>query len=141
MEQKTIGSVPITNDTLQKLLNRILKDDLPEKDDYIRVLTESLQGSEPACRYLFKVHLGEELPIAPAIGTMGFIHVERLGWGKDKEKYKNSKHCRHGYIPCTVEEYRGLNNYSQLTVSIPDLDNDQESTSVYINIEDFFEDI
>jgi len=80
MEQKIIGNVTLTSDTLQKLLARILKDDLPEKDDYIRVLTESLQSSEPACRYLFKVHLGEQLPQTPEIGAVGFIAVDKVGW-------------------------------------------------------------
>ena len=72
---------------------------------------------------------------------MGYIHVDKLGWNSDKEKYKNSEHCRHGYIPCIVEEYRGLNNYSPLRVAIPDLDNKDETSIIYCEIADFIEDI
>jgi hypothetical protein len=141
MEQKIIGNVTLTSDTLQKLIARILKDDLPEKDDYIRVLTESLQSSEPACRYLFKVHLGEQLPNIPEIGTQGFIHVDKVGWNRDKEAYKNSEYCRHGYIPCSVKEYRGLGNYSPLVLCIPDTDDKEKTNDVYCELTDFYEDI
>ena len=141
MEQKIIANVPVTNDSLQTLIKRLLKDNLPNKEDYIRVITETFQTSEPACRYLFKVHLGEQLPKIPEIGAIGFIHVDKLDWGKDKESYKNSEYCRHGYIPCTVKEYRGINNYSQLHVVIPNLNNKKETEDVYCGITDFIEDI
>jgi hypothetical protein len=141
MEQKIIANVPVTNDSLQTLIKRLLKDNLSNKEDYIRVITETFQNSEPACRYLFKVHLGEQLPDIPEIGAVGFIHVDKVGWNRDKDAYKNSEYCRHGYIPCTVKEYRGLGNYSPLVVSIPDTDNKEQTNDVYCDLTDFYEDI
>jgi hypothetical protein len=141
MEQKIIANVPVTNDSLQTLIKRLLKDNLSNKEDYIRVITETFQNSEPACRYLFKVHLGEQLPKIPEIGTVGFIHVDKVGWNRDKEAYKNSEYCRHGYIPCTVKEYRGLGNYSPLVLSIPDTDDKEKTNDVYCELTDFYEDI
>lgn len=141
MEQKIITNVPVTNDSLQTLIKILLKDNLPGKEDYIRVLTETFQSSEPACRHLFKVHLGEQLPKIPEVGAMGYVHIDKLGWNADKEKYKNSKHCRHGYIPCMVKEYVGLNNYTPLRLTIPDLDNEDETIVIYCDIADFIEDI
>jgi hypothetical protein len=141
MEQKIIANVPVTNDSLQTLIKRLLKDNLSNKEDYIRVITETFQNSEPACRYLFKVHLGEQLPDIPEIGAVGFIHVDKVGWNRDKDAYKNSEYCRHGYIPCTVKEYRGLGNYSPLVLSIPDTDDKEKTNDVYCELTDFYEDI
>lgn len=141
MEQKIVATVQITNDSLQTLIKRLLRDSLPGKEDYIRVITETFQTSEPACRYLFKVHLGEQLPKIPEIGAIGFIHVDKIGWNKDQESYKNSEYCRHGYIPCTVKEYRGINNYTPLVLSIPDLIDKDKRNDVYCEITDFIEDI
>lgn len=141
MEQKTVTTVQITNTTLEELIRRILREDLPGKEDYIRIIGETFQNSDPACKHLVKVHLGEKLPKAPETGAVGYVHVDKLGWVTDKEGYKNSEYCRHGYIPCVVVQYQGLNSYSPLQLSIPDLNNKDEHQTIYCQIEDFIEEI
>jgi hypothetical protein len=129
-------NVSITNDEIMSALRKIIKDS-SNKEDFVLLLNDLLADSHMGSTYFIKLMLGSSLPKIPKVGDQGYILVDSLGYGHDKEKYKNSEFCQQGYIPCTVSRINSIASYSPIYVTIPDIG--QSEKEVGISIDKFHE--
>jgi hypothetical protein len=129
-------SVNITNDEIMSALRRIIKDST-NKEDFVLLLNDLLADSHMGSTYFIKLMLGSRLPKIPKVGDQGYVLVDSLGYGHDKEKYKNSEFCQQGYIPCTVSKINSIASYSPLQVTLPDIGQPDKETG--ISIDKFYE--
>jgi hypothetical protein len=128
--------ISLTNDHLKISLNKILKNDLENREDYILLLESVMAESTVTCELFMRLMLGEKLPAIPSEGTLGYVHFNNLGYGIDKELYKNSEYCKHGFLPCMITRIRSYAAYTPLVILLPDINGNSKECS--ITIENFF---
>lgn len=128
-------SVSITNDEIRESLRKIITTS-DNKEDFVELLSDLINESHMGSTYFIKLMLGTSLPKLPNIGDQGYILVDSLGYGHDKDQYRNSEFCQHGYIPCTVSKIKSIATYYPIYVTLPDIG--QKETEIGISIEQFY---
>ena len=128
-------NISITNDDLKLAIRKIIKDQ-NNKEDFIQLIHDLLSESHTGSAYFIKLALGGSLPLIPNIGDQGYVNIDSLGYGQDKDAYRNSEFCQHGFIPCTVNRIKSIASYCPLFVILPDINQIERETS--ITIEQFY---
>ena len=128
-------SVTITNDEIRESLRRIIRTS-DNKEDFVELLHDLIAESHMGSTYFIKLMLGGRLPELPKIGDQGYLFIDNLGYGHDRDLYKNSEFCQQGYIPCTVIKLKSIASYYPIYVSIPDIG--QKEKEVGIGVDQFY---
>jgi hypothetical protein len=129
--KSTINLTITTNDIINSLRKIIINSD--NKEDFVLLFSHLITDSYMGPTYFIKLMLGDNLPKLPKVGDQGYTLIDSLGYGHDKEKYKNSKFCQQGYIPCTISKINSIAAYNPLQVILPDIGQPDKETRIDIN--------
>lgn len=137
--EDVIGSVSITNTDLRRILDELINTKGMPNELGIKFLLEGMIKENPnACQWLTAFMIGKRTPIIPDIGAVGYIKLEALKYSSDHKVYEDSIYNKQGYIPCTVEDFKGIHNYSPLKVKLPILDVANEPRITSLNLDEFY---
>lgn len=137
--EKTIGALSITNSDLQMMLGELIVQEGPHNRMGIKLLLEGLIKENPnACNWLTAFMIGRRIPNIPDKGSIGYLKLESLKYNSYHKAYEDSVYNKQGYIPCTVEHFSGLHNYSPIRVALPILDPTDETRITGLNFDEFF---
>ena len=128
-------SVNTDENDLINVLNQYIKN-----KDVAKLMFDTLSSNHTAIQWLFKLHMGNNYPNVPKIGTSGYLKLSTYeGWQGDKQKYLDSPYCEQGYIKVIVKEWKGLSTYYPLMVTaIPHYENNEEWNNAFsIECKDF----
>ena len=129
-------SVTYDDTDVAKALSKIIKD--PNSEEFVKLLTPMICGSNQACDHFFKLMLGNKLPDVILNGTFCKIKVDRLGYGSNKELIREKFADEDDKITVTVKEFRGFHEYSQYQIEYTNvLDNGTTSKdNHYVSIQE-----
>ena len=137
--EDVIGSVSITNTDLRRILDELINTKGMPNELGIKFLLEGMIKENPnACQWLTAFMIGKRTPIIPDIGAVGYLKLESLKYNSYYQEYESSIYNKQGYIPCTVEHFSGLHNYSPIRVALPVLDSADEHRITGLNFDEFF---
>jgi hypothetical protein len=104
-------SVNYEDTDVAKALGKIIKDS--NSEEFIKLLTPMICGSQQATEYFFKLMLGNDLPDIIPNGTLCKIKVDRLGYASNKDEIRKKFADDEDKVVVTVKEFRGYHEYSQ----------------------------
>lgn len=130
---KTYGSVYITNDLLDGALMKVLN----ANDNWgIKMLLHGmLQESHKGAEWFMRFAMGERVPTIPSPGTEVYVSLDRLAYSIDHKAYEASPYNENGYIKCVVVGFRGFHNYGPIVVELPKLDPSDKSEKQQVRID------
>lgn len=137
--ENAIGSLVITNSDLQIMLDELIIQKGTHNYLGIKLLLEGILKESPnACAWLTAFMIGRKIPTIPDKGSIGYVKMESLKYNSYCDDYQDSVYNKQGYIPCTVEDFNGLHNYSPIKVVLPILDPANGTTIIGLNFDEFF---
>ena len=92
-------------------------DDIKMNKNVRSLIKDMFLHNDKASTMLGKMLLGEELPVKPAIGQMGYIASNN--WYTNKEYTKDSDLNIKGYLSCKVIELRGYTEWGPIQIELP----------------------
>jgi hypothetical protein len=128
-------SVNYEDSDVAKALERIIKD--PNSEEFVKLLTPMLCGSNNASTWFFKLMLGNKLPEIIPNNTLCYMSVHQLGYGADVKLIENSDLCIDGNVIITIKEFRGYHEWSPYTYEFTNvsLDGNRTQLTAYTNIQ------
>ena len=137
--ESTIGLLSITNDDLERILEGIIDQDGVHNDIGIKLLLAGMLKENPnACQWLTAFMLGRNIPYIPEVGTVGYIKLETIQYYSWSSSYEGSVYNKQGYIPCTVDAFKGLHAYSPISITLPSLDGSQTVVQTSVGLDEFY---
>jgi hypothetical protein len=137
--ESPIGLLSITNDDLQRILEGIIDQDGVHNDIGIKLLLTSMLKENPnACQWLTAFMLGRDIPYMPEVGAVGYIKLETIQYYSWSNNYESSVYNKQGYIPCTVDAFKGLHAYSPISITLPSLDGSQTVVQTSVGLDEFY---
>jgi len=113
-------SVNYEDTDVAKALGKIIKDS--NSEEFIKLLTPMICGSQQATEYFFKLMLGNDLPDIIPNGTLCKIKVDRLGYASNKDEIRKKFADDEDKVVVTVKNFRGYHEYSQYHVEYTGID-------------------
>ena len=113
-----MGKIRIEVDE-EKLLNAL--DNFITAGGVRDLIKDMFNHTQKAKEMLGQLLLGEELPIKPTVGQMGYVKIEHM-WFTNKEFTQNTDLDVKGTLSCKVVRINGYTEYSQVTIEFPTYD-------------------
>jgi hypothetical protein len=85
------------------------------------LIKDMFNHTQKAKEMLGQLLLGEELPIKPTVGQMGYVKMEHM-WFTNKEFTQNTNLDVKGTLSCKVVRINGYTEYSQVSIEFPTYD-------------------
>ena len=134
-----IGNLSITNTDLQRILEGIIDQDGVHNDRGIKLLLTGMLKENPnACQWLTAFMLGRDIPYVPEVGSVGYIKLETIQYYSWHRSYESSVYNKQGYIPCTVDAFKGLHAYSPISITLPSLDGSETVLQTSVGLDEFY---
>ena len=128
-------SVNYDDTDVAKALSKIIKDSNAE--EFVKLLTPMICGSNQAVDHLFKLMIGNKLPEVIPNGTLCKMHYSNLSYSADKESTKQKFADEDEKVTVTVKEFRGYHDYSTYLVeSMIVKGNSTLLDTTYVNLKD-----
>jgi len=126
-------SVTYEDSDVAKALGKIIKDS--NSEEFIKLLTPMICGSQQATEYFFKLMLGNDLPDIIPNGTLCKIKVDRLGYASNKDEIRKKFADDEDKVVVTVKNFRGYHEYSQYHIEYGNVLSDSivEKDTTYVN--------
>jgi hypothetical protein len=85
------------------------------------LIKDMFNHTQKAKEILGQLLLGEDLPIKPTIGQMGYVKIEHM-WFTNMEFTLDTDLDVKGTLSCKVVRINGYTEYSQVTIEFPTYD-------------------
>lgn len=131
---KILGSLPITNNTLEAALVKLLGWD---NGDMIRLIHGLISESHKGVEMFMRLTIGEHLPPVPPVGAEIYVPINKMSWSVDEKEWTNSPFNENGYVKCSVLSTRAIHNYGPIEVQLPIWEKYPDPIRVRIELTDY----
>ena len=107
-------SVTYEETDVAKVLGTIINH--PNKDEFVKLLTPMICGSNTAANYLFKAIIGSKLPDVLSVGTLCKLKVSNLSSDAKKDNIRKAFADENDMVVVKVVEFRGFHDWSDYVV-------------------------
>lgn len=108
-------SLSITNEDLYNACLKLTKD-----TEMAKFFANVISDSPSAVSIFMHIFVGGKFPDIPKVDDIGYIEIEKLYWGSDRDKWRDNPANKHGFILVKVVGVSGLHSSYPLQIKFPD---------------------
>lgn len=128
-------NVTVTDTDVRSMMNKIFSKE-PLKDSYVELFTNLMTNNHRLFNHFFSIYMGTEFKL-PKVGDYGYVILDSLRYQSYYNLYVNSEFNKNGLIPCIVASVSSVADWSNLSVRLPKLKEEDEPTEPSIRLEEF----